>query len=110
MCGANMCLDLNHPANAMLKNVDGARAINVPGDKIIIVRMANNVFAVLTRVCTHQGCNVTYNAPAMELRCPCHGSRFALSGDVTLGPAVGNLKRYANTFDEPTQTLTIVLA
>jgi Rieske Fe-S protein len=109
MCGANLCLDLAHPANAMLAAVDGARTVNITGDKLIIVRTSATTFAVLSRVCTHNGCSVGYTASLMQLSCPCHGSRFALDGSVTREPADRALRVYASTYDEATQTLTITV-
>ncbi|NEO85302.1 MAG: Rieske (2Fe-2S) protein [Spirulina sp. SIO3F2] len=41
----------------------------------------------LNPMCTHQGCTVDFDADAKELSCPCHGSKFALDGAVTNGPA-----------------------
>lgn len=55
-----------------------------PGRSVALFRDEEGVFAIST-VCTHLGCIVK---PAPEgFRCPCHGSRFALDGKVTKGPA-----------------------
>lgn len=111
MCGPDLCVDLTHPSNAQLANVDGARPVNAGSERLIVIRTAATppAFAVLTRVCTHQGCIVGWNASAKELVCPCHGSRFAADGSVTREPATRALTRYSSTFDEATQTLTIRL-
>ncbi|MDX8407653.1 MAG: ubiquinol-cytochrome c reductase iron-sulfur subunit [Mariprofundaceae bacterium] len=37
--------------------------------------------------CPHLGCNVHWSSDDHEFLCPCHGSRFALDGHVTDGPA-----------------------
>jgi cytochrome b6-f complex iron-sulfur subunit len=37
--------------------------------------------------CTHLGCTVDWQADEQAFVCPCHGSRFAPSGQVTRGPA-----------------------
>jgi len=108
MCGENICLDLMHAANAMLLNVNGARAINIPA-KIIVVRETATEFVVLSRICTHQGCVLAYQGVTMELSCGCHGSKFDIGGSVLRGPATRSLKKYATTFDETLQTLTILL-
>lgn len=109
VCGANICFNLMEPSNAALLNVNGARSANVP-DKIVIVRRSATEFSVVSRICTHNGCQVSYVASSMELVCPCHGSRFTATGAVTREPATRNLKSYASTFDEVTQVLTVTIA
>jgi Rieske Fe-S protein len=47
-----------------------------------------NVFAVN---CSHLGCSIALNKDAKRFECPCHGSMFALSGNVIHGPAIAPL-------------------
>jgi cytochrome b6-f complex iron-sulfur subunit len=109
ICGANICVDLMQPSNVALLDVNGVRALNVPV-KIIIVRTSATTFSVLSRVCTHNGCGIAYQPSSMEFSCPCHGSRFSLTGAATREPATTALKSYTHTFDETTQVLTITIA
>lgn len=55
-----------------------------PGRSVALFREGDEVWAI-SRVCTHLGCTLK---PAEDgFHCPCHGSRFALDGTVTKGPA-----------------------
>ena len=62
--------------------------------KVYIVRGEDGFFA-LSSVCTHLGCMTRYDKDAGSFSCPCHGSRYALSGAVTTGPAPKSLPRLA---------------
>lgn len=55
-----------------------------PGRSVAVYRASDGVYAV-SRVCTHLGCLV--NTDSDGFHCPCHGSRFALDGEVVKGPA-----------------------
>lgn len=55
-----------------------------PGRAVALFRDGEGVHAIST-VCTHLGCVVKAGPEGFE--CPCHGSRFALDGTVTRGPA-----------------------
>jgi nitrite reductase/ring-hydroxylating ferredoxin subunit len=39
----------------------------------------------LSSVCTHMGCTLTYRPEWWDLRCPCHGASFDLSGHLANG-------------------------
>ena len=41
---------------------------------------------------THMGCALKWNPHERSWDCPCHGSRFAESGELLENPATGNLK------------------
>ena len=54
--------------------------------QLVVTRPSASEVRVLSAVCTHRGCLVDSVANG-TISCPCHGSAFALTGDVTSGPA-----------------------
>ena len=57
----------------------------VPAGRSVAIFRDNEGTYALSTICTHLGCVVKANAEGFE--CPCHGSRFASSGEVKKGPA-----------------------
>lgn len=55
-------------------------------------RALDGVLHELDAACTHLGCIVGFDAGEQTWNCPCHGSRFAIDGDVLDGPAVTPLR------------------
>ena len=41
----------------------------------------------ISAVCPHLGCTVDWNSTEQKFICPCHGSQFDETGDVSRGPA-----------------------
>jgi len=80
------------PKSSAFTMIDGG-GDNSPGDYAFggfLVKDAGktNVFAVN---CSHLGCSIALNKDAKRFECPCHGSMFALSGNVIHGPAIAPL-------------------
>jgi glycine/D-amino acid oxidase-like deaminating enzyme/nitrite reductase/ring-hydroxylating ferredoxin subunit len=48
---------------------------------------------VLSPVCRHLGCLVSWNAAERSWDCPCHGSRYTGEGQMIQGPTVKDLER-----------------
>ena len=48
----------------------------------------------VSRICTHLGCRVNYQADKQLIECPCHQSRFTPQGVRLSGPAEKNLPSY----------------
>ena len=48
----------------------------------------------LYKVCTHLGCLYDWAAITSRFECPCHGSKFELTGDYISGPARRSLDRF----------------
>ncbi len=66
----------------------GAGAILARGLRhIAAFRGEDGAVTLRSAVCTHLGCVVRWNSQEKSWDCPCHGSRFAPTGDVLTGPA-----------------------
>lgn len=61
--------------------------------KIAVFRDDNGTLYALSAKCTHLGCMVHWNSAEKSWGCPCHGSRFAVTGEVLHGPAPTPLER-----------------
>lgn len=86
-------VDLTASAYAALGTIGGYA---YKGD-IMIFRTGENSYLALSKICTHQGCDVTYSHANGNVPCPCHGSLYTTGGVVINGPATANLKKYSVT-------------
>jgi glycine/D-amino acid oxidase-like deaminating enzyme/nitrite reductase/ring-hydroxylating ferredoxin subunit len=57
------------------------------GKAVAAYRDPSGALTMRSAVCTHMGCHVTWNRAERTWDCPCHGSRFAPTGEVISGPA-----------------------
>ncbi len=85
---------------------------NNNGRPVIVIRLAENEFVVLTSVCAHLGCEVDLpDGESGIIVCPgpCgHGSQYSSSnGAVLRGPTTAPLTKYVSTFDPDSGKLTI---
>jgi glycine/D-amino acid oxidase-like deaminating enzyme/nitrite reductase/ring-hydroxylating ferredoxin subunit len=72
----------------------GAGAIIREGlSKVAVYRDDSGAAHRLSAVCPHLGCIVAWNSSEKTWDCPCHGSRFACTGEVVVGPANRGLER-----------------
>jgi Rieske Fe-S protein len=53
--------------------------------------LPNKNHQVLSGVCTHEGCNVSWRDDTNGFYCPCHDSYFAADGEKVSGPALRGL-------------------
>ncbi len=61
--------------------------------KMALYRDEAGELHALSARCPHLGCIVRWNAGEGAWDCPCHGSRFASTGEVLQGPATAPLSR-----------------
>ncbi len=69
----------------------------LPGDRLHLPEIpallihTPDGFIALSLVCPHLGCVV--EEEGQEILCPCHGSRYSLTGDLLQGPSTQSLPR-----------------
>lgn len=72
-----------------------------PGEGQVILRDGHRIACAcddkgvcheVSAVCTHMGCLVRWNKAEQTWDCPCHGSRFSMTGEVIGGPAEAPLE------------------
>lgn len=51
-----------------------------------------NLLTFSTKRCPHMGCTLKWNSTEQTWDCPCHGSRFAQTGELIDNPATGSIK------------------
>jgi menaquinol-cytochrome c reductase iron-sulfur subunit len=58
----------------------------VSSQSVYVNRTADGQFKVLSAICPHMGCSVSWQQGPNEFVCPCHGGRFAPDGKHVFGP------------------------
>ncbi|HEX3344396.1 MAG TPA: Rieske (2Fe-2S) protein [Polyangiaceae bacterium] len=101
-------LELTFAKFPQLKNVGGSTVANAPGykdptcglDVIVVAQPSAGQYVAFSAGCPHQCCTVAYNKSRTEFMCPCHGSTFNTSGQVTGGPAPSGLQKLSVCADD----------
>jgi cytochrome b6-f complex iron-sulfur subunit len=78
----------------VLKSVGGSVVLKLKGKLVLLVRDSATSVRAFNPLCTHRECVVAYDSGEKKIKCPCHGSRFDLSGQVVHGPASRPLASY----------------
>ena len=70
-----------------------AAIVKYEGHIIAMYKDETHQLHALNPGCTHINCTVKWNTAEKSWDCPCHGSRFAIDGEVLTGPAQQNLQQ-----------------
>ncbi len=93
-------------ASSPLATVGNAALVQASAGNFLVSRTAQDTFAALTAVCTHEGCVVT-NFQSGTYGCPCHGSEFSTTGAVRSGPATSSLRQFSTQFANNVLTISL---
>lgn len=66
---------------------DEGGIVHYEGKKVGVYKDREKNCHVVSKTCTHLGCDVAWNRAERSWDCPCHGSRFDAHGQVIEGPA-----------------------
>src|SRR6266545_8012570 len=76
------------PADVLCQVAEAADIdLIVEGKKLAVYKDEDGYLVALSPRCTHMGCTVDWNDADRTWDCPCHGSRYAVDGEVIQGPA-----------------------
>jgi Rieske Fe-S protein len=68
--------------------------VSLAGTNAILFRSSTDKVYALSRICTHQGCEVNFEKAGNKLVCPCHGANYQASdGAVISGPTTESLAK-----------------
>lgn len=62
--------------------------------RFYLVCHENGGFLALSSTCTHLGCSLPWNEEEKQFICPCHSSKFDITGDVISTPAPRALDQF----------------
>ncbi|TVR34223.1 MAG: ubiquinol-cytochrome c reductase iron-sulfur subunit [Balneolaceae bacterium] len=102
--GNQVIIDLDSTAGAPLNSSGGWLLIR--DAQVLAVNVDGTVIRAFTSVCTHQGCDTSWQFSNSLFTCSCHGSQFNTSGGVVRGPAAQDLEEFNVSKDNSNVTIT----
>jgi len=105
---SNNVIVLDVSSGSALGTVGSTAIVSYGSSAILVDHPAAGTYHALSSVCNHQGCIITnYDSGSKEFVCPCHGSRFSLTGAVDQGPASASLLSYQTNLSGNKLTITL---
>jgi len=73
---------------------DEGRIVELEDTKVGVYKDKNGKLFAIKPVCTHLGCELSWNNLDKTWDCPCHGSRFDYTGKSLYDPSIKDLEKY----------------
>jgi len=67
--------------------------VRFKGHTLAVYRDSAGLTHAMSPICTHAGCNVHWNPAESTWDCPCHGGRYAATGERIYGPPSADLEK-----------------
>lgn len=92
----SLLFDKLRPAQMTFDEIanDSGSIIEINNQKVGIYKSLDGKIYAVKPICTHLGCQLSWNDVDKTWDCPCHGSRFDFAGKNLYDPAVKNLETY----------------
>ena len=75
---------------------DDGKIIEIEKQKVGVYKDKEGKIYMVKPVCSHLGCELTFNSLDKTWDCPCHGSRFNYLGESIYDPSIKPLQKYHN--------------
>ena len=66
--------------------------VEIDGKKVGVYKTEDGKIFKINPVCSHLGCELSWNNLEKTWDCPCHGSRFTYDGKSIYAPSIKNIK------------------
>ena len=73
--------------------LDEGKILELDGKKVGAYKSPKDELFIIKPVCSHLGCELTWNNLEKTWDCPCHGSRFTYEGKSIYDPSIKDLER-----------------
>jgi cytochrome b6-f complex iron-sulfur subunit len=93
-CGGESAEEPNRLVIPLAELPDGARQRHLLAEVPLEIRREGERITARSLLCTHQGCEVSWQPDRQRYFCPCHDGTFDAEGQVTGGPPPRPLRSY----------------
>lgn len=84
-------LNMPEETEKQIENGQGG-IVEIDGEKVGIYKNNQGEVFKVKPICTHLGCELSWNNLDKTWDCPCHGSRYSYKGKLIYGPSVKDLE------------------
>ena len=87
-------------ADQPLPGINEATTLLISNHPYGVYRNEQGELLYVDLICPHLGCTLSFNESEKTWDCPCHGSRFDVTGEIIKGPAIRHLNDCHEVFNK----------